>query len=52
MESADQAEVFKRLAEMSKPLLDEAHKELPLPEKHWGDEPLFMKGQYANLSND
>lgn len=45
MEDADQHEVYKRLGEKQKPLLDEAIKELPLPEGHWGEEPLFQKGQ-------
>ena len=36
-------EVFKRLAVREKPLFDESHKELPLPEHFMpGKEPLFM----------
>jgi hypothetical protein len=42
MDDADQNEVFKRLGEKAKKLLDESHRELPLPEHHWGPEPLFM----------
>lgn len=42
MESADQNEVYKRLGEKAARFLDESIKELPLPEKHWGEEPIFM----------
>lgn len=42
---ADMLEVFKRLGESAHKFLDEQCKELPLPEKHWGDEPLFLQGR-------
>lgn len=32
-------EVFKRLGENNKPLLDESHREMPVPE---GEPPLFV----------
>lgn len=35
-------EVYKRLGERAKPLLDEGHRELPIPEQHRVKEPLFM----------
>lgn len=43
MENADMAEVFKRLGEQQKPLFDETHQELPIPEEHRIEEPLFMR---------
>jgi len=42
MESADLFEVFKRLTDKAVKFLDESHREMPLPEKHWGEEPLFQ----------
>jgi hypothetical protein len=35
--------VFKRLAELGHRFLDERHQEMPLPEKHWGETPLFLR---------
>lgn len=45
MESADMIEVFKRLGEQVKSLFDERHQEMPLKENHWGEEPLFLRGE-------
>lgn len=45
MPDADMNEVYKRLAATEKPLLDESNREMPLPENHWGEEPLFQKRQ-------
>lgn len=42
---SDMIEVFKRLGEAKHKFLDEQHKELPLPENHWGEEPLFMRAK-------
>lgn len=47
MVDADMNEVFKRLAEKDTKFLDESHREMPLPENHWGEEPLFMGRQYV-----
>ncbi len=45
MDDADMNEVYTRLAARETPLLDESHRELPLPEVHWGEEPLFLAGR-------
>lgn len=43
MDLADMIEVFKRLGDKGHKFLDEAHQEMQLPEKHWGETPLFMQ---------
>jgi hypothetical protein len=45
MKDADMLEVYKRLGERETRFLDERHQETALPEKHWGEEPLFTKGR-------
>lgn len=45
MKDADMLEVYKRLGERDARFLDERHQEAVLPEKHWGEEPLFTKGR-------
>lgn len=42
MVDADMSEVYKRLAQANKPLLDERDREMPLTVNHWGEEPLFQ----------
>jgi hypothetical protein len=43
MQDADMTEVYKRLGEKGAKLLDESHREMPLPEDHWGETPLFER---------
>lgn len=38
----DMRAVYERLGIRAAKFLDEQHRELPLPENHWGKEPLFM----------
>jgi hypothetical protein len=36
-------EVYRRLDEKAAKFMDESSKELPLPDKHWGETPLFER---------